>query len=71
MGTGNRTASVKDLAQGPAQVIISEPNAIHVQAVTVEQAETKQILKPLLELKPGQHYAIIVDAGGKATGTVK
>ena len=71
MGTGNRTAAIKDLAKGPPQVLIAEPNAQHVQSVTVVQGSDEQILKPLVELKPGQHFAIVIGEDGKATAGVK
>lgn len=75
MGAGNRSATIKDLAAGPPQVLIAEPTKMHLQSVTVIRQdggeETKQILKPLLELQPGQRYAIVIDKDGKAAAAVR
>ena len=71
MGTGNRTAEIPALSPGPPQVLIAEPNAIRIQAVTVTQGETRQVLKPLIDLQPGQHFAIVIGADGTATAGVK
>lgn|GEM_PF-5072616 len=71
MGTGERTAEVVDLATGPAQVLIAEPNQVHLQSVTFVRAESRQILKPPTDLQAGRYYAMLIAADGKATGKVK
>jgi hypothetical protein len=71
MGTGNRTAGIKDLVKGPPQVLVAEPKPLHIQSVTIVQGADEQILKPLVELQPGQHFAIIIGEDGKATAAVK
>ena len=71
MGTGPRTAAIGTLQPGPPQVMIAEPNPVRIRAVTVTEGETKQILKPLVDLEPGQHFAIVIAADGTATAGVK
>jgi hypothetical protein len=71
MGTGNSTAEIATLSPGKPQVMIAGASSVRVQAVTITQGETKQILKPLIDLKPGQHFAIVIAADGTATAGVK